>query len=84
MAMNADKRSSEIAMRRFLICIGASCVLGTILGFVGTQMDWSHGVALAVLAVAGTITCAVTLHTNLFDGLHLSKGMRQRGTRRHV
>jgi hypothetical protein len=67
-----------ISLRRFLTCMGASCVLGAIFGLVGGLMDWSDGVAFAVLAVAGTITAAVTLRESLFGDVHMSSGSKRR------
>jgi uncharacterized membrane protein YfcA len=60
-----------ISMRRFLACMGVSCLLGAVFGLLGGLMDWSNGVAFAVLAVAGTITGAVTLHEKPSNGLNL-------------
>lgn len=76
--MESRKDMNVISMRRFLACMGASCVLGGIFGLVGGLMDWSDGVAFAVLAVAGTITAAVTLRESLFGDTHISTGSRRR------
>jgi fatty acid desaturase len=81
--MESGKGMNVISMRRFLACIGVSCVLGAISGFAGGLMNWSDGVAFAVLLVAGTITAMVTLHENLFQGLRPPRGMRRR-SRRHA
>ena len=70
-------------MRRFLACIGTSCLLGAIFGLVGGLMNWSDGVAFAVLIVAGTITAAVTLHENPFEGFR-SPSARWRQTRHRM
>jgi hypothetical protein len=67
-----------ISMRRFLVCIGVSCLLGAIFGLVGGLMNWSDGFAFAVLCVAGTITAAVTLRENPFEGFHFPLHPRRR------
>ena len=81
--MEPRKGMNIISMRRFLACMGVSCTLGAIFGLVGGLMDWSDGVAFAVLAVAGTITATVTLRESLFNGIHPQAGPRRR-TRHHA
>jgi hypothetical protein len=81
--MEPRKGMNVISMRRFLTCMGASCALGAIFGLVGGLMDWSDGVAFVVLAVAGTITAAVTLRESLFGDIQMSTGSRRR-PHRHV
>ncbi len=67
-----------ISMRRFLTCIGVSCLLGGIFGLVGGLMDWSDGIAFAVLCVAGTVVAVVTLYENPLGNipLHLRRHTR--------
>jgi len=66
--MEPRKGMNVISMRRFLSYIGVACGLGAILGLAGGLMDWSNGLAFAVLVVVGTITATMALRESLFEG----------------
>lgn len=76
--MASDKRLSKLFDKRFRNALVTACLLGTVLGLLGTSMAWSHGVALVATAVTGAIAGTLTLHTSLFDELRLP---RRRATR---
>jgi hypothetical protein len=75
--MEPRKGMKVITMRRFLSCIGVACCLGAILGVIGGLMDWSSGVAFAVLVATGTITVTVALRESLFEGFRRPSDKRQ-------
>jgi sugar phosphate permease len=70
--MKAYLDSQGISMKRMGCYAGLTAFAGMILGIVGDQMDWSHGVSLAVTTVICGPLSMAPLWENPLDRLYRS------------